>query len=305
MTRGRVLVTGGSGLIGGALTRELAASGYEPVVLSRRPERVTGLPAGARAAGWDGVSAAGWEALADGARAIVHLAGENIGAGRWTAARQRRIRDSRLRSGAAVVAAVRAARQRPAVLVQASAVGYYGDRGAEELGEKAPAGEGFLAELAREWEASTSEVESLGVRRVIVRSGLVLAREGGALPRLLLPFRLGLGGPLGGGRQYWPWIHIADEIGALRFLLEGESLRGPFNLTAPTPVTNREFGRMLGRVLRRPSLLPAPAFALRALLGEQASIVLDGQRALPRGLRAAGYRFHFADLEGALRDLLA
>jgi uncharacterized protein (TIGR01777 family) len=304
MTRGRVLLTGGGGLIGRALVAELVGGGYEPVVLSRRPEAITDLPAGARAAGWDGVSAAGWGPLADGAHAIVHLAGENVGEGRWTEARKRRLRDSRLRSGAAVVEAVTAARVRPAVLVQASAVGYYGNRGEEELGEDAPPGEGFLAELTPAWEASTAAVEELGVRRVVVRTGLVLSRDGGALARLLPPFRLGLGGPMGSGRQYWPWIHMADEIGALRFLLERDSARGPFNLTAPAPLRNREFSRILGRALRRPSFLPAPAFALRALLGEMASLVLEGQRALPRRLLAEGYAFRFARLEEALRDLL-
>jgi len=300
----RVLITGGSGLIGRALVDELAAARTEAVVLSRRPEAVRGLPAGARAAGWDGASAAGWAELAEGAAAIVHLAGENVGEGRWTAERKRRLRDSRLRSGEAVVAAVRAARRPPRVLLQASAVGYYGARGDQVLDEAAAPGEGFLGELSRDWEASTAAVEALGVRRAVLRTGLVLSRRGGALPRLLLPFRLGLGGPMGSGRQYWPWIHLADEVGAIRFLLAAESAAGAFNLAAPQPLPNREFGRVLGRVLRRPALMPAPAFALRAALGEMATIVLDGQRAVPRRLLAAGFGFRFPELEGALRDLL-
>ena len=300
----RVLITGGSGLIGRALVDELAAARTEAVVLSRRPEAVRGLPAGARAAGWDGASAAGWAELAEGAAAIVHLAGENVGEGRWTAERKRRLRDSRLRSGEAVVAAVRAARRPPRVLLQASALGYYGARGDQVLDEAAAPGEGFLGELSRDWEASTAAVEALGVRRAVLRTGLVLSRRGGALPRLLLPFRLGLGGPMGSGRQYWPWIHLADEVGAIRFLLAAESAAGAFNLAAPQPLPNREFGRVLGRVLRRPALMPAPAFALRAALGEMATIVLDGQRAVPRRLLAAGFGFRFPELEGALRDLL-
>jgi uncharacterized protein (TIGR01777 family) len=302
---GRVLVTGGGGLIGRALVAELAAAGAEPVVLSRSPESVRGLPPGARAAAWDGVSAAGWGEFADGAAAIVHLAGENIGEGRWTAARKRRLRDSRLRSGQAIVEAVAAARTPPRVLVQASGVDCYAPHPERELDEGAALGAGFLAELARQWEDSTAAVEARGVRRVVARTAMVLGRRGGALPKMLPPFRLGLGGPLGGGRQFWPWIHLADEVGALRFLLETETASGPFNLTAPRPVRNREFGAALGRALRRPAVLPVPAFALRLLLGEMATVVLESHRAVPRRLLAAGYRFRFPEVEGALRDLLA
>lgn len=303
-TRGRILITGGSGLIGRALTAELAADGYEVVVLSRRPEDVGGLPPGARAAGWDAATAAGWSDLLDGALGIVHLAGESIADGRWTEAKKRRIRDSRVRSSEAVRAACERVERKPRFLLQGSAVGYYGARGEERLTEESAPGEGFLPEVCVAWEAATEPVEAMGVRRALLRTGMVLATDGGALPKLLLPFRLGLGGPAGSGDQYVPWIHLDDEVGAIRFLAASDGARGPFNLTAPEPVTNAEMGRVIGRVLRRPSLLRAPSFALRLALGEMAQVVLDGQRAVPEALLALGYRFRFSDLELALEDLV-
>jgi hypothetical protein len=299
----RVVVAGGSGLIGRALCAELVAGKREVVVLSRRPDTVRGLP-GVRVERWDGRSSEGWQALADGAEAIVNLAGENIGAGRWTKERKRRILESRLDSCRAVLEACEGARPRPRVLVQASAVGYYGPRGDEPVTEQAGPGEDFLARTCREWEAATVRVEELGVRRALVRTGIVLSTEGGALPRMLLPFRLFVGGPLGSGRQGFPWLHLADEARAIRFLIDHQTARGAFNLTAPNPPSNREFCRALGRAMRRPSWLPAPAFALRLLLGEMSSLILDGQRAVPERLEHAGFEFKFGRLEGALADLL-
>lgn len=301
---GRILITGGSGLIGRALTAELAAAGYPVVVLSRSPERVRGLPAGARAAGWDGETAGGWGELVDGALGIVHLAGESIASGPWTAARKRRIRDSRLDSSRAVLAAVTAAAERPRFLLQASGVDYYGPGGAEVVSEEHPAGEGFLAELCVEWEAATAPVEELGVRRCLLRSGIVLAAEGGALPKMALPFKLFVGGPLGSGNQFVPWIHLADEVAAIRFLAETEAARGPFNLCSPEPVTNRELSRQIARRLHRPCLLRAPAFALHAVLGEMAEMLLGGQRAVPAALERLGFRFRFPGLAAALADVL-
>ncbi|HEY8475843.1 MAG TPA: TIGR01777 family oxidoreductase [Chloroflexota bacterium] len=298
------IITGGTGLIGRALTADLVASGYEVVVLSRSPERRAGLPAAARLVRWDGATAEGWGALADGADAVVNLAGESLAEGRWTSERKRRIRESRLRAGQAVVEAVSAAARKPRVVVQASAVGYYGPRGDEEVDERAAPGHDFLARLCVEWEASTAPVEAQGVRRVVVRTGLVLSREGGALPRILLPFRLFVGGPLGDGRQWWSWIHIADEVAAIRFLMEREEASGPYNLTAPNPLTNAAFGKVLGRVLGRPSFVRTPALALRLAFGEMGSVLLEGQRVLPRRLLDAGFRFRFPDAEAALRALL-
>ncbi len=299
----RVLITGGTGLIGSALARDLVAAGHEVVVLTRDPTRATGLPPGVTAAGWDARTADGWGHLAAGA-AIVNLAGESIAGGRWTAERKRRIRDSRVRAGEAVLAAIRGASPRPRALLQASAVGYYGPRGDEPVDESAPPGNDFLARVCVDWEAATAEAETLGVRRCVLRTGLVLARDGGALPKMLLPFRMFAGGPVGGGRQQLPWIHLADEVGAICFLLERDDARGPFNLTAPEPVSNREFARIAGRVLRRPSFFPGPAAAMRLVLGEMADILLTGQRAVPKRLRELGYRFRFPALEPALADLL-
>jgi len=303
----RVVITGGSGLIGRAVAAPLAAEGNDVVVLSRDPARVRGLPAGVRAAHWDSHSAAGWETLLEGRSAVINLAGEAIAAGRWTEERKRRIRASRVDAGRAVVDAVRLAAEEgraPAVVVQASGIGYYGDTGDQEIGEDHPPGGDFLAEAAIAWEASTAEVETFGVRRVVLRTGVVLDREGGALAKMLPLFRLGLGGPLGGGRQWFPWIHMADEVGAILFLLATAAASGPFNLCAPRPVQNRDFARTLGRQLRRPTILPAPAPALRLALGELAEALLTGQRAHPHRLLAAGYPFRHPDLPEALADLL-
>lgn len=304
MTR-RIVITGGSGLIGGALVRDLAAAGDEVVVLSRDPERRAARVPGARLVVWLDGGEGGWRAELDGAFAVVHLAGDNIGAGRWTARKKARVLDSRVRSGSAVAAAIAAARRPPQVLIQASAVGYYGPHGDETLTEASPTGHDFLAEVCRRAEASTGAVEACGVRRVVVRTGIVLSAGGGVLPRFLLPYRCFVGGRMGSGRQWMSWIHLTDEVAAIRFALECDRLSGPLNLTAPRPERNADFGRTLGRVLRRPSSLPAPAFALRWALGEMATLVLDGQKAMPDRLLAAGFAFRFVALEPALRDLLA
>ena len=301
----RTIITGGSGLIGRALAAELAAAEHEVIVLSRTPGRVGGLPAGVRAVGWDGRSAEGWQDLADGATAIVNLAGESIAAGRWTASRKQRIADSRHQAGAAVVQAVAGATTRPQVVIQASAVGYYGPRGDETITEDSAAGDDFLAQICVPWETSTEEVERLGVRRAIIRTGIVLSRDGGALPQMMLPFRLFAGGPLGSGRQGFPWIHLADEVRAIRWLIEREDASGPFNLAAPETLTNAEFGRVLGRVMRRPAFMPTPGFALRLVLGELSTLLLDGQRQVPQRLLDHGFTFRFPTAEAALRDLLA
>jgi hypothetical protein len=203
-----------------------------------------------------------------------------------------------------VVQAVDAASVKPRVVVQASGTGYYGACGDEKITEEASPGQDFLGRTAVEWEACTAPVESLGVRRAIIRSGLVLSTRGGAFPLMVLPFRFFVGGPLGSGRQWLPWIHIADEVGAIRLLIENEAAGGPFNLAAPNPLTNADFGRALGRVLRRPGFMRAPALALRLLFGEMSTVLLDGQRAMPHRLSELGFAFRFPDVEAALRDLL-
>lgn len=298
----RVIVAGGTGLIGRALAEELTAAGHQVVILSRRPEQVRGLPPGVEVAGWDGRTAKGWGSLAEGAGGIVNLAGENLAQGRWNAERKEALRQSRLQAGQAIVDAVEAAQKKPYALIQASGIGYYGPHGDEEITEESPPGNDFLGRLAVEWEASTAAVEAMGVRRAVIRTGVVLSRAGGALPRLMAPFRFFVGGPLGSGRQWVPWIHIADEVRAIRFLLENESTRGPYNLAAPNPLTNRQLARVLGRVLRRPAFFPVPA--LRLLFGEMADVLLTGQRAVPRRLLAAGFRFRFPEAEAALTNLI-
>jgi hypothetical protein len=306
----RIIITGGTGLIGRELAASLAADKHEVILLSRDPQRATGLPAGARAEQWDGRSAAGWGPLADGADAIVNLAGESIAganplAGRWTAARKKVILESRVQAGQAVVAAVRAARRKPGVLIQSSAVGYYGPCGDEEVTEEHAGGTDFLAQVCTAWESSTTEVETLGVRRVVARTGLPISRKGGFMAPLLLLFNLFAGGPLGNGRQWWPWLHMADEIGAIRFLIQNSNARGAFNLCSPNPVRMTDFARTLGRVLGRPAFMPAPAFALRLALGELAdALLLAGQRQVPRRLEQIGYKFQFPQLESALRSAL-
>ena len=299
----KLVIAGGTGLIGTALSADLAADGHDVVVLSRQPEAAS-PPQGVVVAGWDARSAYGWKHLADGADAVVNLAGESLSR-RWTADRKHRIRDSRLNAGRAVVEAIDSARQRPKVLVQASGIGYYGPCSSERVTESSPAGSDFLGRLAVEWEDSTAAVDSLGVRRVIIRTGAVLSTAGGVLPRLLTPFRLFVGGPLAGGRQWFPWIHMIDQVRAIRHLLDDRDASGAFNLVAPESLTNAQFVRILGRVLRRPSLLPVPAFALRLALGEMSSVVIDGQRAVPRRLKQVGFEFRFPDAEQALTDLLS
>lgn len=305
----RVLIGGGSGMIGSALANSLAADDHEVIVLSRSPALVRGLGPRVRVEGWDARTAAGWGPLVNGTDAIVNLAGANIaGEGflptRWTEARKRLIRDSRVNAGAAICEAIQQADKRPAVLLQASAVGYYGTHRAEvDISEESPSGRDWLAQVCRDWEESTLAVEDMGLRRVLLRTGIVLSFESGALQRMALPYRMYAGGPLGNGRQPFPWIHPDDHIGAMRFLLRNSGAAGPFNLTAPEPVTNAQFSRALGVVLRRPSLLPVPGLVFRALFGEVATVVLEGQWALPQRLLEFDYKFRFREAGAALADL--
>jgi uncharacterized protein (TIGR01777 family) len=306
----RIIITGGTGLIGRALSAEMAADGHEVIVLSRSPERARGLATGVRLERWDARSAHGWGRLADGAGAIVNLAGASLNGGRfppprWTEKRKRLIRDSRLHAGQAVVEAVERAVHKPDVVIQASGVGYYGFRGDEEVAEDGEPGDDFLGRLAaEEWEPSTAPVEAMGVRHVVTRNGVVLDPHTGILPTLMLPFRLFVGGPLGSGKQWLSWIHLADEVAGIRFLIEHGSASGPFNLTSPNPLTNAGFARTLGRVMGRPSFFQVPAFALKLTLGEVSDAVLEGQRAIPKRLLDLGFTFRFPDAEAALRDLL-
>lgn len=306
MDNKRVLITGATGFIGRALAVELASGGYEVVALTRnlaKSARLFGKDV--RSVYWDGRTADGWGPLADGALAIINLAGDNLAEGRWTGAKKNRILKSRLDAGAAVCEAVRSARQKPKVVVQASAVGFYGPREDEEIDESSPAGRGFLADVVRAWEDSTREVEALGVRRVVIRSGLVLGRGGGVFPRLVLPFRFFAGGPLGSGRQWSSWVHMSDEVGAIRFLVEREGLAGVFNLTAPNPLEEKDICRAIGKALRRPCWLPVPVFVLKLLFGEKAKeTILEGQRVFPRRLAETAFAFRYPAADAALAELL-
>lgn len=299
----KILVSGGTGLVGRALVQDLLAADHTCVVLSRDPEHYPQLADQVTIRAWDTLSTEPLTELMDDSDAVIHLAGESIAAGRWTEQRKQQILDSRVASTRAMTAALVQAASPPRAFVQASAVGYYGPGGDQIITEDEPPGTDFLAQVCEHWESASAEAEASGVRRALARTGIVLSSEGGALPRMALPFRLFAGGPAGSGRQWMPWIHLADEVRALRFLLETEEARGAFNLTAPNPVTNREFSRLLGKQLRRPSLLPAPAVALRLALGEMADLILTGQRAVPSRLLDLGFDFRFPDLESALQDI--
>lgn len=294
-----ILLTGGTGLIGAALCRRWSADGHRLWVLSRDPAQV----AARCGAGVEGIGslAALQEVPLD---AVVNLAGAPIADRPWTRARRRLLRDSRIALTDDLVAWLAQREQRPAVLISGSAVGWYGDGGERVLDEDTPPGSDFAATLCRDWEASACRAESLGIRVVRVRTGLVLAPRGGFLGRLLPAFRLGLGGPLGHGRQWMPWIHLDDQIGLIDFLLHSPDAAGPYNACAPGPVRNRAFVRALGRCLHRPVWLPAPAPVLRLALGELSGLLLGGQRAVPARAEAAGYAFRFTELESALADLL-
>lgn len=298
----KVTVTGATGLIGPRLVRELTARGDEVTVLTRDPARARDRLGDVAAVAWDPAEPAPARALA-GRDGVVHLAGEPI-AQRWTAEAKRRMRESRTAGTANLVAGLRAADPRPGVLVSSSAVGYYGPRGGERVDEDAPPGEDFLARLCVAWEAAADEAATLGMRVVRLRTGVVLDRRGGALAKMLPPFRAGIGGPVAGGRQFMPWIHAGDVVGMIVAALGDPAWSGPVNAAAPEPVTNREFSKALGRVLRRPALAPVPALALRALYGEMGSIVTTGQRAVPARAVALGYEFRHPDLDGALRSAL-
>ena len=299
----KVLITGGTGLIGKALSAQLLKDGHQVTVLTRAPERVKDALLGVKLHKWDGKTTRGWGQLLEETDAIVNLAGENLSAGRWTEARKQALRDSRVNSGRAIVEAVRAAQRKPAVLIQASGVGYYGVKSSDLLEESAANGSDFLSGISRDWEAATAPVEALGVRRVVIRSGVVLSPRGGALARMLLPFKMFVGGPLGSGKQWLSWIHLEDEVRAIRYLIDHSSAAGAFNLVAE-PLTNARFAKTVGGIMHRPSFIPVPAFVLRLVLGEMSTVVLDGQRTSSKKLTDLGFQFNFWSLEEATKDLV-
>jgi len=301
-----VIVSGATGFIGTVLCRELAARGYAIVVLSRTPGKgAAHFGSQVKFVGWDAQSAAGWSEYAEGAQGIINLTGENIAAGRWTWERKEKILQSRLAAGRAIDEVLGQVSTKPRVVIQASGIGYYGNRGDELLNENSSSGTGFLAEVARDWERSTARAENMGIRHVVIRTGIVLGPDGGFLSRVLLPFRLFMGGHMGSGRQWLSWIHIKDEVDAICFLLERPDLHGPFNLCSPNPLAARDFFRTLGKAMGRPSWLPVPGYALRIMFGQMAEeLILSGQRALPKRLLAAGFSFRYPEAEMALQNLV-
>jgi uncharacterized protein (TIGR01777 family) len=293
-----IAITGSSGLVGGAIAAHLRNRDVSLLPLVRRSPQVGELQ-------WDPVAGRLDATQLANCDAVIHLAGENIAAGRWNQAKKRRIRESRLQGTRLLCSTLAAVEKPPRVLLAASAIGYYGDAGDQLLDEQSPSGNDFLAEVCRDWEAATEPAREAGIRVVNLRIGVVLAREGGALPKILPPFRLGAGGRLGSGRQYWSWIAIDDLVGVLEHALDCESLSGPVNAVAPHPVTNLEFTKILGKVLRRPTLFPFPAPLARLLLGEMAdALLLASTRVSSRRLEESGFAFQFSQLEPALRALL-
>jgi uncharacterized protein (TIGR01777 family) len=301
----RVIISGATGFIGRALCRAIHCD-YEIVALSRdatRAARVIGEYA--RVVEWGSAVAGGWARLLEDAHAIINLAGENVAAGRWTQSTRNRLVQSRTSSADALVEAIDGAGSKPSVFVQASAVGYYGCRGDEVLDEDSEVGNGFLADVCRKTESIATRVEPSGVRHVLLRSGVVLGREGGALPKFMAPYRFYLGGRLGSGRQWLSWISLKDEIGAIRFAMETPGFKGACNLTSPNPVTMEEFCRTLGQVLGKPAWTVVPAFALRLVLGQMADeALLTSQKALPKRLTEAGFTFKYPELRTALEAII-
>lgn len=302
----RVIIAGGTGLIGRALSEYLIKGKHEVLVLSRSPQKARDMPSGVQLAEWDSATAAGWGNHVNSADALINLAGAGIADAPWSDKRKELIRNSRIEAGQAVMDAIERASQLPSVLIQASAVGYYGSTQKDEvITEDSPAGSDFLAEVCQDWEASTAGVEAAGVRRAIIRTGIVLSNKGGAWPKIQLPFKLFAGGPLGSGQQWYPWIHIVDEIRAILFILENEAASGAFNLSAPEPVTNKHMAKAIGEEMNRPAFLPAPGFVLRGVLGDMSTIVLDGQRAIPKRLTDLGFTYTYPNVEAAIQELIS
>jgi uncharacterized protein len=296
-TQMHYLITGGSGFIGSALCRSLVADGHRVTVLTRDIARTRHrVP--------DAVFVIDRLDFAQDVDAVVNLAGENLAGGRWTAARKHEFVASRIAMTKRLLAWIDRHDRAPSVLVSGSAVGWYGPRGDEELDEDADIGSDFSAHLCRDWEAEAAKAETRGLRVCFVRTGIVLDGDGGALKKMLLPFRLGLGGPMGSGRQWMSWVARADLVALIRWLVDNDSARGAYNGTAPNPVTNAQFAKTLGAALHRPAVMPAPAFALRLLLGEMADLLLTGQRVMPKHATAEGFAFAYRELPATLEAIL-
>ena len=299
----KVLVAGGTGFIGGLLVRRLIVDGHQATVLTRNPSgKHRSIQPALEVVGWDASSLGPWASRVPDVDAVINLVGEPIGEKRWTNAQKERISRSRIGATRALVEAIGQAKRKPTVLVNASAVGYYGNTGEEEVCEDHPKGTGFLADLCERWEQEAKEAVGSGVRTVLLRTGIVLGERGGVLRRMVPAFKFLVGGPLGSGTQWFPWIHRDDVIGVILFTLSAPGLSGPANLVAPQSVTMGQFCSELGRVLHRPSWLRVPGFALRLAFGEMAGMMLEGQRVVPSVLRKSGYPFRYPTLRSALED---
>lgn len=297
----KILITGASGLIGKALQKSFAAKGYEMLLASRREPKDTSHIQ------WDadtGFRDADLDRL-EGLDAVIHLAGENIAGLRWTDEKKKAIRDSRVFGTRSMIETFDKLKAKPRVFISGSAIGFYGDRGDEEMTESSPAGKTFLAEVCKEWEAESRRAEDLGIRTVLLRTGIVLSKDGGALATMLTPFKLGVGGVIGDGKQWMSWISLDDVVGIINYVLENENVRGAVNNTAPNPVTNEEFTKTLGGVLYRPTFLPLPEFAVHMVFGEMGdALLLDSTRVIPKRMNDAGYEFKYSDLRTALENAL-
>ncbi len=303
----KIVLTGGTGFIGKRLVDALAEKGHSVVLLTRNSARID-LRAWSNvtARTWDGVTVEEWSSEIDGADAVINFAGEPIAAKRWTDSQKRKIIDSRVNGTRAVIEAMRRSNRKPAVLVNASAVGYYGSVPDDDVTESYKRGEGFLPDTCEQWENEARKAESLGTRVVMLRTGIVLGEDGGALEKMSLPFKFFLGAPLGSGRQWFPWIHRDDVVAITLFMLENSSISGPVNVAAPDSVTMNEFCKALARTMNRPCLaVGVPSFILTLALGEMAQMLITGQRILPSKLETYGYRFLFPKLDGALRDIFS
>lgn len=298
----KIVVTGGTGFVGERLVRRLSTEGYDVVILSRRT--LTNGDSKIRSVRWDGKNPGPWTAELDGADAVINLAGESIGARRWSPAQKTLIRNSRLDATAAIIEAIRGARKKPTTLISASASGYYGHVESVEVSESYPGGSGFLAEVCRQWEAEAERATSSGVRVALTRFGVVLGRNGGALKKMMMPFRFFVGGSLGRGTQWFPWIHVDDLVGSLLFILSNVSISGPVNVVTPHPVTMKEFALELGRAMRRPAFFSVPEPILKIALGEMSDMLLTGQRMIPLKLQSARFRYLHPELPAALRSII-
>ena len=296
----KLVIAGASGFIGSALCSRLLDKGHVLTLLTRVAPRDAST-ATKRWLQWAPGTPGHWETGVDGADGVINLAGEPIAAKRWTERQKQKILTSRIETTNSLVEAIRKAKQKPGFLINASAVGYYGPRGDETVTEEAAAGNDFLSSVCREWEEEAKKAESLGLRVIRVRTGIVLGRGGGALAKMVPPFKFFVGGPLGSGTQWMSWIHLEDEAGLMIYLIEHSQATGPFNATAPNPVRMKEFCQVLGQVMGRPSWAPVPAFALRLALGELAEMLLTGQRVIPAAAQKLGYQFRYANLDAALK----